>query len=403
MNILRAFIPALLPLLFIPSTVAGSNVETIYSSSGTYPIGLTYANGALFGVSDSGALEDISCGSVFELQPPAVAGDAWTETTLYSFDISTDGCGPSFAPVTGPSGEIYGVTSGGGAYNSGAVYELQPPASPGEAWTERVLYSLGAPAGNIGFEDGPLLPGPDGSFFLLTTGGVHGYGGLLHLLPPASPGGDWTGNLVYSFPEYTLADSLVSGPNGVFYGTTLYGATPGGGVFQLTPPSAPGEAWTYTALYNLPIERGVTLNSLTVDTDGTIYGTAYGFSNYGTGPGFVFSLTPPAAAGGNWAFTLLKNFGGYHPDQTLIIHDGNLYGAIASNHDGGVFELQPPAAPGGEWAFTFLHSFTGTQATSGTSYTGGAFVMDPKGTIYGATQDIYAEPVTGTVYQLATQ
>ncbi len=76
---------------------------------------------------------------------------------------------------------------------------------------------------------------------------------------------------------------LVSGGNGMLYGTTQQGGTgccfTDGGcgtVFSLAPPTAPGGSWTETVLYrftgggdgSLP-ESGVLLGK-----DGALYGTA---------------------------------------------------------------------------------------------------------------------------------
>jgi uncharacterized repeat protein (TIGR03803 family) len=45
--------------------------------------------------------------------------------------------------------------------------------------------------------------------------------------------------------------NLVIGPGGTLYGTSYYGGTAGyGTVFSLTPPAAAGGAWTETVLYS---------------------------------------------------------------------------------------------------------------------------------------------------------
>jgi len=402
MNSSRTVIPTLLLSLLAPAASGAANFAIIHSFNGSYPIGLTHENGMIYGVSEADVSVGFECGSVFELQPPVAAGDPWAITTLYSFASANDACIPVYAPVFGADGALYGVSATGGSYNDGAVFQLRPPTSPGGAWTERIISELGAPGANIGFDVSPLIPGPGSSFYLLTSGGIHGWGGLLHLTPPSSPDGAWTTRLVYSFPAGTPADSLVAGPNGVLYGTTLYESAAGGLVFQLTPPTPPSKDWTYTVLYNLSSEQGVTLNALTVAADGTIYGTTYGTSSYASGPGTVFSLTPPVSPDGPWAYALLKSFGANHPDQSLIVRDGNLYGAIATAKGGAVFELRPPDVPGGEWTSNFLHGFTDGQVP-GVALSGGAFTISSGGMIYGATQNIYSQPADGTVYQIATQ
>ena len=115
-----------------------------------------------------------------------------------------------------------------------------------------------------------------------------------------------------------------------------------------------------------------------------------------------FALTPPSSAGGNWTYAMLKDFGGNHPDQPLILRGSKLYGAIATAQGGAAFELQPPAISGVAWTATFHHNFTNAQAP-GAAIVGGALVMDKSGVIYGATQDVNAQPPNGTVYRIATK
>ncbi len=63
-------------------------------------------------------------------------------TTLYNFTGSPgDAANPGGPLVAGEGGVLYG-TAGGGADNEGAVFELNPPASPGGAWSEAVLVSI---------------------------------------------------------------------------------------------------------------------------------------------------------------------------------------------------------------------------------------------------------------------
>src|ERR1700761_6944932 len=49
------------------------------------------------------------------------------ETTLYSFTGGNDGSFPHAGVIGDSKGNLYGVTSSGGADHSGVVYELSPP------------------------------------------------------------------------------------------------------------------------------------------------------------------------------------------------------------------------------------------------------------------------------------
>lgn len=368
---------------------AQSRFATLYTFTNGMPVGLTAANSVLYGATFGAAPNGTDCATVFELQPPNTGGGSWTETVLYSF--ARNACDPLGAPVTGANGALYGVMIAGGVYGSGAMYELQPPASPGGAWTESLPYSFG-PASN-------LVAGPRGSFYVL-----NGYPELLQLQPPAVSGGIWTATVLYTFPATGgPPDSLTMGPNGVLYGTTAWGGSaPGqlGEVFQLTPPTVAVAAWTETVLHNFGYGGGYAgnPNSLTLASDGTLYGTAYGASlTGGAGRSAVFALTPPASPGSNWSYTVLRDFGGDHPDSPLILRNGKLYGAVAAPTGGVVFELQPPTALGGTWITTYLHEFTNGQVP------GGTLVMDKSGTLFGTTATLYSLPASGTVYRIATK
>ena len=94
---------------------------------------------------------------VFELSPPTIADEAWTETVLHSFTAgipyvaNSDGGNPRAALIADSKGNLFGTTEYGGASGVGTVFELSPPANAGGAWTETVLSSL-----NYG--DGAPLP-----------------------------------------------------------------------------------------------------------------------------------------------------------------------------------------------------------------------------------------------------
>src|SRR5205807_9890645 len=99
--------------------------------------------GNLFAVT-IGGIGRVDGNTIFELTPSG--GGAWTETTIFTFGVNaTHGYAPYAGLIFDSSGNLYGTTSGAGAYGSqytgGTAFELIPQAGGG--WVERVLHSFG--------------------------------------------------------------------------------------------------------------------------------------------------------------------------------------------------------------------------------------------------------------------
>lgn len=91
------------------------------------------AGGALWGTTFSGSSSDdvcfpasyTGCGMVFQLKPPATSGNPWTENIMHSF-LGDDGGGPT-GVVLNKSGIAYGATYvGGTAGGYGTVFQVTP-------------------------------------------------------------------------------------------------------------------------------------------------------------------------------------------------------------------------------------------------------------------------------------
>jgi uncharacterized repeat protein (TIGR03803 family) len=73
---------------------------------------------------------------------------AATEQTIYSFPLDgSGGSTPTGGLIFDASGNLYGTTEVGGAYQSGAVFELSPGG--GGTWTETVLYRAAVPGWDL--------------------------------------------------------------------------------------------------------------------------------------------------------------------------------------------------------------------------------------------------------------
>jgi uncharacterized repeat protein (TIGR03803 family) len=143
------------------------------------------------------------------------------------------------------------------------------------------------------------------------------------LTPPLSPSGAWTEAVLYNFTggsDGANPQAPVTSPGGVLYGTTAGGgASEAGTVFSLSPPASAGGSWTETVIHSFIGSDGTTPEGGLAIHSGVIYGTTNGGG--ASGLGTVFSLTPPASFGGSWTEAVLHSFGGGHdgssPRQAL--------------------------------------------------------------------------------------
>jgi hypothetical protein len=376
----------------------------IYNFDGVVGLSpLTGTGNSLYGATQAGG--SLGMGNVYALTLPATPGDPWTYTSLYDFGVhASDGIYAFGITIGGSSGGLpilYGVTNLGGEFGNGTVFCLVPPQTPGGTWTEHVLYSFSGVDGQ--FPEAPLVLGIKTSglpviYGTSVGGGTSGQGTVFSLAPPTTPGGKWTESVLYSFGNTGLdafgpdALTIGSGPGGapVLYGLALAGGGNGGGViFSLTEA---GGTWTYDVIYNRPprIEDS-SPTSLSMGSDGVLYGTVAPDDGLGNLTGFLYSLTPPASEGGMWTENTLYSFDGPHdglaPVTAIMGSNGTLYGVTEGGGfghgigDGSVFSLAPPASPGGSWTEEVLYSFPVNDETGGPN----SLIIGPHGALYGTT------------------
>jgi len=377
-------------------------------ANGAMPIGELVADGAgnLYGTTFQGGSCDLlqGCGVVFEFTPPQTPGGQWMEATIYTFKGAPDGSGPNGGLVIDKANNLYGTTQLGGNQGAGTAFALSPLSQPGGAWTETIIHS---------FDDSPtdgqsplagLVSDAAGNLYGTTVSSGSGtpqLGTAFELSPPSQPGGTWSETILYNFGAYQ-GDATGPGAPLIFdsagnaYGTTAAGGAipPGRGtVFELSPPSQAGGAWTETILHSFsaPNDGFAVSTGLTITPSGALLGTAPeggGLNNRGV----VFALAPPSSPGGTWNYALIHTFGaqpdGSTPQSRLTLLPGKnpvLYGTTQRGGalgDGTVYQLTPPA-PGGTWTETPIYNFSG--GSDGASPQAGVIVHDYA--LYGTTTE----------------
>jgi len=337
-------------------------------SNGLVPIGRVSfgPDGSLYGTTTQGGQphcdENLGCGVVFNLKPPATFCGSiscpWRETILYSFSGGVDGASPASDLAFDQLGNIYGAAPLGGYIGGsgncqlegcGVIYKLTPSNG---SWTQTVLYT---------FSGGADGSNPWGGVIADTLGNLYGIstaGGNFDCNPPYGCGtvfqlahtqSGWTLNTLYTFQHesdgYFPTGGLVFDRSGNLYGSTESGgANSGGTVFKL---SYTGGSWMFSQIYALTetngFGQGGPAGPLTVDASGSLYGATQADGAYNIGS--IFKLTP---SGGSWAYSNIYDFrgeaGSYPYDGLIVDSNGTIYGTAAYDGHfarGTVFEITP--------------------------------------------------------------
>jgi uncharacterized repeat protein (TIGR03803 family) len=340
-----------------------------------------------------------------------IMSSAWAASkykTLHKFTGGADGELPNAALILDQAGNLYGITSYGGAASiyGGTVFKLTPNTHGG--WTKSVLYNFCSvtncadgqnPYGSVTFDQA-------GNLYGTTVFGGNSAGGTIFKLAPNADG-TWTESVLYSFcsltncgdGEYPFA-GLIYDQTGNLYGmTTEGGASPTAGTIFNLAPNADG-TWTESVLYSFCSLTNCgdgfdPQPGLVFDAKGNLYGTTTSGGNSscgGNGCGVVFKLTPKT--GGIWREKVLHRFtggkDGSDPHSVLLFDQaGNLYGTAQLGGNlsqcrghgcGVVFKLTQNAD--GSWKEKVLHTFTGGK-DGGQPFAG--LIFDQAENLYGTT------------------
>jgi uncharacterized repeat protein (TIGR03803 family) len=303
------------------------------TSSGGTPSGTLFPNGTIFEVSRSGKL-----------------------TVLHFFD-GADGSDPRGGVTRDSKGNLYGTTFSGGAFQYyGTIYRLAPDG------TETVLYSFSNafPQGNY----------PSTNLTLEGNGNIFGYTSYTDNNFNVSDGAVFELAKSDTFAIRYLFGGLNYGDNGAgpvgqplldksgnFYGATCCDGSAGNGtVFRLTPEGM------LTTLYSFNIFADKVyqpIGNVVEDASGNLYGVGYG------------GIYEVLASGGEKVFYLAPK--GTDLEQTLTIDsEGNLYGTSqygGTNGTGAVYMVSP------EGVETDLYSSLGPTLNAGVA-------IDQEGNLY---------------------
>src|SRR5262249_52077889 len=118
----------------------------------------------------------VGCGTIYRLTPPGPGQTTWTESILHNF-TGPDGAFPQGGLLIDAAGALYGTTSGGGPASNAilggyeVVFKLSPPTQGAGRWTETILYSFDiTTSGDTPVDE--LTSDPFGNLFGVTNQGA---------------------------------------------------------------------------------------------------------------------------------------------------------------------------------------------------------------------------------------
>jgi uncharacterized repeat protein (TIGR03803 family) len=207
--------------------------------------GTTYAGGNLsctpygwgmpaYGPFDYNLGAGYGCGTVFKMD---LSGNV---TVLYSFSGQSDGNFPQAPLIQGSDGNLYGTTSGGGAYDAGTVFKIDTSGNL------QVLHSFSIT--DLSVPVAALVQAADDYLYgtaacVTCSSGNSQFNGEIFKL-------DTSGNNFTILHKFTGADGLlpvaplIQGSDGNFYGTTWAGGDNSCGTYYFNVGSGYPYPWT---------------------------------------------------------------------------------------------------------------------------------------------------------------
>jgi uncharacterized repeat protein (TIGR03803 family) len=375
-----------------------TSLASFNGSNGASPEYLSLVQGIdgnFYGTTSQGGLYGGGYGVVFQVTPTGML------TAIHNFTGAADGGEPYAGLALGLDGDLYGPTNGGGVYGVGVIFKIN------DAGVIRPLHDMTGLAGGFSFYAGLVL-GENGNFYGVSTkGGRYGYGAIFEV----TPAGKLTS--LYSFTGgadgATPYARLLQLPRGDLYGTAYAGGANGlGTVFKVTP----GGAFTTLHSFTGGADGAAPIGGLAAGADGNLYGTTCAMgpanpdnfcSGAPSGFGTVFRITPAGVLTTIYAFTGAAD--GSSPRASLVLgSDGNFYGATTWGGTftfpceldgcGTIFEVTPAGV------LTTLHTFDGGNSIEGYEPYGG-LVQGTDGGFYGTTV-LGGAQGSGIIYSLST-
>jgi len=340
--------------------------------------------------------------------PPGSAG-AKDFVSLHSFASfgaggdNKDGGVPEAPLTAGTDGYLYGTTSTGGDFGDGIIFKMSRTSG-----ATKTLHSFQG-TDNGFYQYSGLALGPDGNFYGVTIyGGANGNGSIYQITPKG------VYNTIYSFSPLSNGENsdgaqpwaglVYDAATGLFYGTTGMGGTTSNGgngtIFSVNAAGAltPMYSFSNAVTANSPGGDGNTPQAvLAIGPDGALYGTTYGGGNYDAGT--AFRITTGKSFKTIHVFTQgAVGTDGGGPNGFTPGADQLLYGTA---ENGGANNFGCVFTMSTTGSCNTLYSF---KESSDGAFPRGGVIFGPDGRLYGTTSNSGAgSNAAGTVYSLSPQ
>lgn len=264
------------------SNVAVLHAFTFAANDGGYSTAplLQASDGELYGTTQEGGNDGGSDGVVYRIDP---SGSNFV--VMHAFVASSDGVSPEAGLIEGTNGMLYGTTSSAGPSNGGTVFAM---SKDGTVFDIIFSFTNAANASNGFTLESSLLSGPNGLLYGTTTSGGTNNEGVAFSM-------DYNGSnftVLHNFGganDGSDAQALIEGPDGGLYGNTQFGGgTRGEGTVFTINPDGSG----YKVLLVATNAIGSQVVGLISGTDGALYGTCAGGGTDNAGT--IFKLTGSA-------------------------------------------------------------------------------------------------------------
>lgn len=240
----------------------------------------------LFGTTNQGGRGN---GVAFELT--YIAGQIHrSERVIHKFCSKancTDGAYPQ-GLIVNSKGVVFGATNGGGAHAGDGVVFKMTFNSVKNRWHEKVLYNFGTVSGDGCCQTGDLSMDSKGNLYgMSSNGGAHSVGTVWEVSPKGSE------TILYNLcSQQNCADgSNANAGVSLDSNGNIFGETPNGGpnncgaLFEIS-------GGTYSLLYDFCAVAGDLFEpsgGVVLDSSGNLYGTAIGGGTYNKGGVYAFS------------------------------------------------------------------------------------------------------------------